>query len=207
MNITNKLQSKYWKSKNLRQVESYWSSGPANLRSNWFANQLKNYKFESIFEIGTFSGRNLKHIGDMFDNVKLGGLDVSPVAIEFAKNKLPKADFFCKDLYDISSLSFSYDIVFTSGTLIHIVPNDIGGIIKSIVPFANKYIMHIEQIGNDELIAGPKHMSPKYKESDQCQWNPDLIKTYNDLGYTVDIIPLPDDCKTNGAAELLIIKL
>lgn len=206
MKITREKQSEHWGSKSTPQIQSYWDSPPASARSEWFADILQNYDFDSVFEIGMFSGRNLKYIEDRFSKVSLGGLDINKKAVQFAKNKLPAASFFQSDLYDIGSLSFSADIVYTSGTLIHIVPKDLRDIISNIIPHAKKYVMHIEQLGNNELVAGPKSMSPTYKESSQCQWNPDLVAIYKELGYESKVIPLPDDCKTNGAKELVIVK-
>lgn len=205
--ITKTSQSKYWKAKSNKQIESYWTSDKATLRSIWFAECLKKYSFDSVFEIGVFSGRNIKYIKDIFPGIKAGGLDVNSKAIQFTKEKMPDLELFCIDLYDIEKLQFMYDIVYTSGTLIHIVPDDLEGVIKKILPHASKYVMHIEEIGKNTLVAGPKHMGPSKKESDQCQWAPDLLAVYRDLGYEPEVIPLPDGCKTNGAAELVVVKL
>ena len=54
---------------------------------------------------------------------------------------------------------------------------------------------------------GPESMKPSYKVSDQIQWNPDLLRIYGELGYDVDISYLPEKHKTNGAKELLVIRL
>lgn len=205
--VDKNTQVKHWAGKDLKIVQSYWDSPPAIKRSKWFAEQLKNYEFDSIFEVGMFAGRNLRYIGEAFPNVQLHGIDVNPKAVKFAQQKLPKAEIFQTDLHLINTCSVHADILFTSGVLIHVPPEELFFCCGNFMPHANKYIMHLEQLGNNEVTAGPKHLKPTYKVSDQVQWAPDLLSVYKDLGQETEVIPLPDDCKTNGASELIVVKL
>lgn len=200
-------QSKHWASKRLPAIESYWESPPGTKRSKWFCERLKEYQFDSIFEIGFFSGRNLKYIKDCFPSVSVGGLEINPRAVKFAKKKLNNMDLKCMDLHNMGKIDKRYDIVFTSGVLIHIMPGDIEEVLKNIVGMANKYVMHIEEIGNNIVTAGPEKHNPTYKISDQIQFANDLVGRYNSMGYEPSIVNLPDNVRTNGAKELLIIKI
>ena len=204
--ITKESQAKHWAEKDIRTIQSYWDSPPATLRSKWFAKQLKSYNFFSIYETGFFSGRNLRYIYEEFPNIKVGGLDVNKKAVEFAKQRMPYADLHHMNLHDFNS-NKEYDIVFTSGILIHIPPKDVPTVLSKLLMSAKKYVMHIESIGNNEISAGPKHLKPTYKISDQIQFSPDLIGMYAKLGYSTKVIPLPDNCKTNGGSELLIVEI
>ena len=97
---TRKSQSKHWQSdKTLKIVESYWTSPPARKRSQWFVEQLKNYSFGSIFEVGFFAGRNLKYITEEFPTATIAGLEINPKATKFAKDKLPNANLLCMDFH------------------------------------------------------------------------------------------------------------
>lgn len=205
--VTKEQQTKHWASKDLRIIQSYWDSPPATKRSKWLVEQLRGYDFDSIFEVGFFAGRNLRYIAEAFSQATVGGLEVNPKAVKFAQGKLPEADLYHKDLHDIADISSTFDIVFTSGVLIHVPPTELEGVLGKLVSKANKHIMHIEEIGENTLVAGPKHMAPSKKESGQIQWAPDLPTIYRDLGYEPEVIPLPDECKTNGAAELVVVKL
>lgn len=205
--VTKESQAQHWADKKKNVIQSYWDSPPATKRSKWFVEQLKNYEFKNIFEVGFFAGRNLRYIGEAFPDVQLHGIEVNKRAIEFAKEKLPDAELFYGDLHLINTCSVHADILFTSGVLIHVPPEELYVACCNFLPHAYKYIMHIETIGNDEVTAGPKNLKPTYKVSDQIQWAPDLVGIYKDLGYEPKVIPLPDDCKTNGASELIIVEL
>ena len=200
-----KMQSSHWAGKDLNVIESYWSSPPATLRSKWFVEQLKNYQFNSIFEIGYFSGRNLKYIEEAFPESSINGLEINKKAVEFAKAKLPKAELMHMNLHDMHTVNKKYDIVFTSGVLIHVPPDEIPNVLLKCLDLSTGYVMHIESIGKGEVAAGPKHLKPTYKVSDQLQWNQDLVSIYKNIGFNVKVVKLPDECKTNGASELVII--
>lgn len=200
-----KTQSKHWAEKSSNIIQSYWDSPPATLRSKWFVEELKQYQFNSIFEIGFFSGRNLKYIKEAFPSTSVHGLEINKKAVDFAKMKLPNTDLLCMDLHDMHNIKQKYDLVFTSGVLIHVPPDEIPNVLLKCLDLSSKYVMHIESIGKNEVAAGPKNLKPVYKVSDQLQWNPDIISVYKNLGFDVQVIKLPDDCKTNGASELIII--
>jgi len=207
--ITRQTQSDHWKNnKDLRIIQSYWDSPPATLRSKFFASKLKEYRFGSIFEVGFFAGRNLRYIKEEFPNVKISGLEINPKAVKFARDKLSMGEeLICMDLHDMDNLSETYDVVITSGVLIHILPEDIREVVNKMIRRANSYIMHLEQTGNNEVAAGPKSLGPAYKISDQIQFSPDLVSIYKDLGYDPQVIPLPEKVQTNGARELVVVKV
>lgn len=201
-----KFQSKHWKEKNKSQIQSYWDSPPARKRSEYFANFLTDYNFNSISEIGFFAGRNLKYIKELFPNIRIGGIDINKDAVKFAKEKLKIDDLCVLDIYDLETIDFNADIVFTSGVLIHLVPNTLDKVIEEMVKKSNRYVIHIEDIGNNEVVAGPKHLNPSYKVSDQKQWAPDLPSIYDKLGYKYNIFDLPPEVRTNGAKEIMVIE-
>lgn len=202
-------QSDHWKKdKNLNTIESYLSSPPAIERSKWFAEQLAPYEFDSIFEVGVFAGRNIKYIKESFPSVHTAGLEINPKAVRFAREKVGMGkELLCMDAHDMGSISEKFDIVFTSGVLIHFMPEDVKGMLEKMLKMSNKYVMHIEQLGQGNLTAGPKHMKPSYKVSGQMQWDVNLIDIYKELGYDANVVKLPDSCKTNGAAELIVVKV
>lgn len=205
--ITKDTQSKHWANKDQKIIQSYWDSPPAIKRSEFFVEQLKNYSFNSIFEVGFFSGRNLYYIKEAFPNIKIAGLEINPKAVRYAREKLDlNEELLCMNLYDMDKIKEKFDIVFTSGVAIHISPDNIPSVLQKMLRRSNKYVMHIEECGHGELIKGPKHMNPKKRPSDQLQWAPDLIKEYRHLGYEPKVIELPADVRTNGARGLLIVE-
>ena len=53
-----KSQARYWKDQGANKIKAYWSQERAINRSKWFVEQIKNYEFDSIYEVGFFSGRS-----------------------------------------------------------------------------------------------------------------------------------------------------
>lgn len=201
-------QAKYWSGKEIPQIEAYWSSPPGIKRSQFFVEQLKDYTFDSIFEVGYFSGRNLKYIQKAFPNVKIDGLELNAKAAKFARKHLNLPHLKCMNAYDINTIKEKYDIVFTSGVLIHIVPTDVEQIINKMMNISNKYIVHMEELGSSQIVACPHaKLKPLKKVSDQWQWTVNLIPIYEKLGKEYEILELPEEVKTNGAKELLIVRL
>jgi hypothetical protein len=206
--VNKNSQGKYWKSKGLGAIQSYWDSPPASKRSVWFCQQLKKYDFKSIFEVGYFSGRNLKYIREEFVDVEIGGLEISPKAVKFARNKLSMPHLKLMNLHDMDQIEERFDIVFTSGVLIHIPPEDVKSVVQKMMGMGNKYVMHLEELGVGDIVACPKKkMKPKKKVSDQWQWNVNLVSIYQSLNFEPIVISLPDDVRTNGAKELVVIKI
>lgn len=208
MKITRETQSNHWKNNKSSSIsEAYFASPPGIERSKFFVKQLKNYCFDSIFEVGCMSGRNLFYIQEAFPKVAVSGLDINSKAVKYARQKLNlNKELLCMNLHDMDNIKEKFDIVFSSGVLIHIVIDDLKNVVEKMIRRSNKYIMHIEQLGPNEIAAGPKHLNPKYKISDQVQFNIDLLSVYRNLGYEPKVINLPESCQTNGARELIIVE-
>ncbi len=94
---------------------------------------LKNLKrpLDSFLEIGCNAGRNLFHVGRLFPNAKLSGIEINREAIEFARAHVPGArqwDLRCGDLANPAVLEdfpdHSVDIVFSMAVLVHLPPGD-----------------------------------------------------------------------------------
>jgi trans-aconitate methyltransferase len=200
-----KEQTKYWATRDLGTIHAYWESTPAILRGKWFAEQLKNLQFDSVFEVGFFSGRNLKCIQEIFPDAALNGLEVNRRAVDFAKIKIPTANLLHQDLHEMHNLTQKFDVVFTSAVLIHIPPDEIQNVIFKCLDLSQKYVLHLESVGRSEVAIGPKQLNPTLKISEQLQWNVNILNIYRELGFKPQIIKFPDAYKNNGVSELVIV--
>lgn len=206
--VDKNTQAQHWKNKSYQIVDSYFTSPPAIKRSKWLCEQLKGLEFKSVLEIGSFAGRNLYYLHQTFPDVTMSGLEINPMAVKYAREKVPGVSFIESDLHNLDNIVGSWDLVFTSGVLIHQPPQDVKTAIEQMLRKATKYLIHLEEIGPSELVACPdKKLKPKYKISDQWQWNVDLISIYENLGYKPSVMELSGDIKTNGAKEMVVIKL
>lgn len=219
-------QENFWKDRDYSF--KYWTWRTGELRSRWLADVLKEYDFNSIFEFGMNSGRNLKAIKNKFPNIIIGGMDISEKAIQFAKENIVDGCFESGSVYDYNN-GAKYDIVLTMGFLIHIVPNKIEDIIKMCINKANKYIFHLEGFGGFVLEKGkpiytgkniinplfPFNIHPKpkltFKNNKKFFWQPNITKVYTSLGFDktkiTKTIPPNTLYHQKDANGLMIIKL
>lgn len=202
-----KPQLDHWANQKVK--DSYWKNIPAVKRSKWFAEQLLNYEFKTFLEVGCSAGRNLKYILERIPDISVFGIDINSEAIKCARKNLSekRATLTTGDLYNLGDFEFRCDIVFSAGILIHIPTEKLKSVIESFISIRPDYIMHIEELGNNELVTGPKHLNPLRKIITQMQWTPDITKIYKDLGYESKVIPLLKKYRTNGASELIIVEL
>jgi len=100
-------------------------------------------KDTSILEVGCNVGNILlvlKSLG--FTN--LSGIELNPKAVEIARQRLPDAAISVGNALQIEKADNSYDLVFTSGVLIHIAPENVEQAIKEIHRVSKKFIWGLE---------------------------------------------------------------
>jgi SAM-dependent methyltransferase len=194
--MLSKQQQDIWASKS-DSIEHYWNI--AMPRTLWFIKELQKYNFDSIFEVGCNSGRNLFHI----ENKIIGGIDICKAAIDFAKEKMPNGNFYTGAIQDMKI--DKYDIVFSSGVLLHIPPDDIKQVIINMILKSNKYIMHMETNGDGSILNGPKELNPKNKIINKLRWIPNIVEVYKELGYNAIIKTIP--CGERDAKHFIVVNI
>jgi pseudaminic acid biosynthesis-associated methylase len=130
-----------------------------------------------ILEIGCNVGnqlRCLKHMG--FEN--LYGLEVQWYAVNKAKDLTPGTNILQGSTFDIPFRDGFFDLVFTSGLLIHISPNDIRNALSEIRRCTRKYIWGFEYFADS-------YTEVKYRGYESLLWKTDFAKycvdTFSDL--------------------------
>ena len=194
------IQEEIWK--NCKKINKYANSKIGIKRSKWFVKYIEDIQFSSVFEVGCFTGRNLKYISLAFPDVKIGGLDINKEGIEFARNLLPKATLYNQSIYDMPN--DKWDVVFTMGILIHIPPDGIQDVIEKCVDKANRYIIHIDRQGQNDVLMGRKEFNP-VKTHDKFHWAPDIRSIYNRIGYSAVVKEMPKELSRGGATHIITI--
>jgi pseudaminic acid biosynthesis-associated methylase len=129
-------------------------------------------KSSKILELGCNVGLNLdtlKKIG--FQN--LTGLEINPQTTEIAKKRNPDINFINSSIEDFFEHN-KFDLVFTSGVLIHINPDSINKIITKIVGLSTKYIFGFEYF-SEILTTIP------YRGNDNVCWKQNFPLSYKKL--------------------------
>jgi pseudaminic acid biosynthesis-associated methylase len=127
----------------------------------------------NILEVGTNVGLQLNLLSKLgFKN--LYGIEINPSAIEFSHkiNEGLPIYIIKASAFDIPFKDKWFDLVFTSGVLIHIHPNDISGAAKEIYRCTNKFIWCFEYFINE----GYKEII--YRGKSNLLWKTDFKKVF-----------------------------
>jgi pseudaminic acid biosynthesis-associated methylase len=128
-----------------------------------------------ILEVGTNVGLQLNLLSKMgFKN--LYGIEINPSAIELSQKINDGLPIYIikASAFDIPFKDKWFDLVFTSGVLIHIHPNDIISAMKEICRCTNNYIWCFEYFSNE----GYKEII--YRGKSNLLWKTDFKKLFLD---------------------------
>lgn len=100
-------------------------------------------KSASILEVGCNVGNNLLHLRKM-GYTNLYAMEIHQQAVVEAKKRIPRAQIIQGDALDIPFKDGYFDLVFTSGVLIHIAPKNRKKVMSEIYRVSNKYIWGFE---------------------------------------------------------------
>ena len=177
----------YWAQRDISEMADYWETLTHKHRDLLMtAFGRFGGQFESVLDIGCNFGINIIRLRNTFPELKdynLHGIDVSLVAINEAKDKLPAVDYQVADVNE--GLVFpdkSIDIVLTDATLIYITDKMIKKVIGDICRVAKKAIILCEFADKSEL-----------GKADGIYWNRDYKKLLEKEGWDVETIKITKD--------------
>ncbi|MGA1980103.1 MAG: pseudaminic acid biosynthesis-associated methylase [Sedimentisphaerales bacterium] len=123
-----------------------------------------------ILEVGSNLGNQLLSLQKMgFEN--LYGIEVNSYAIERAKANTKNINIIRGDAFDIPFKNRYFDLVFTSGVLIHIAPQDTEGAIKEIHRCSRNYIWGFEYYADT-------YTEVRYRGHNNLLWKTDFAGLY-----------------------------
>jgi len=96
----------------------------------------------SVLEIGCGTGIDLRLFPETFD---VHGVDLNDIALNFAKEKLPKFDFKKSSITDLPFADSSIDFVFTHQLLNYLDDDVLEKGISEMFRISGKYIMNCEK--------------------------------------------------------------
>jgi pseudaminic acid biosynthesis-associated methylase len=133
-----------------------------------------------ILEVGSNIGNKLLSLQKMgFKN--LYGIEINSQAIEQAKANTKNINIIHGSALDIPFKDAYFDLVFTSGVLIHISPADIKRAISEIYRCSKKYIWGFEYYAD-------AYTEIEYRGHSKLMWKADFAKLYFDQFKDLELI-------------------
>jgi pseudaminic acid biosynthesis-associated methylase len=139
-------------------------------RSKINADFLANHKINNTLEVGCNVGNQLRLLQiNKFKN--LYGIEIQKDAVERAKKITKGINIIQGSAFELPFKDNYFDLVFTSGVLIHIHPHDLKAVMKEIYRVSKKYIFGLEYYNNhyQEII---------YRGHKDRLWKTDFAKAY-----------------------------
>ena len=109
----------------------------------------------------------------------LYGIELQSYAVELSKQRTNAINLIQGSAFNIPFKDGFFDLVFTSGLLIHISPGDIHRILGEIYRCTNQYIWGFEYWSDD-------YSEVRYRGNEELLWKSDFVKLY--LGTFDDLV-------------------
>lgn len=184
-------QEKFWQSKfgeeytdrnffTPEQLDEFYYKTYGVTRTHMNNEFLKDIEVQNILEVGANCGNQLWLLQKQgFNN--LYGIEVLDYAVEKAKQLTKNIKIIQGSGFDIPFKDNYFDLVFTSGALIHIHPNDIKKIMTEIYRVSKMYIWGFEYYDD-------KYIAIEYRGNKERLWKSNFAKMYCDICHNVKLI-------------------
>lgn len=143
---------------NKRIQDVFWTDEYADsysLKNSVFDNELGRQGWAKILnkadlvqktflEVGCNIGRNLDQLSLLNPELKPSVVEINPKALEFVCSRHELQRSFCGPVQEASFPSESFELVFTSGVLIHVPPDDLLDVMAKMYEWSSKYIVIAE---------------------------------------------------------------
>ena len=134
---------------------------------------LDKLNVDRILEVGCNVGNQLLLLKKM-GYTNLWGIELQEYAVEIARKRTSGINIAKGSAFDIPYKNKFFDLVFTSGVLIHISPDDIDKVLIEIYRCTNKYIWGFEYYNPEG------YQMVNYRETDSLLWKTDFAKLFLD---------------------------
>lgn len=136
-------------------------------------------KEASFLEVGCNTGNQLLLLQQM-GWTNLSGIELQPYALEIARGRLPHVSLNLGSALTLPYADSSFDVVFTSGVLIHIAPSELPRVIDEIHRVSREYIWGLEYYS-------PKVTEVSYRNHSGLLWKTDFARLYVDRFHDLEL--------------------
>ncbi len=133
-----------------------------------------------ILEVGCNVGNQLLVLQQMGYS-DLYGIEIQSYALDLARSRTRNINLVQATAFDVPYQDQFFDLVFTSGVLIHIAPSDLPPVLTEIHRCAGMYIWGFEYYA-------PKLTPVNYRRHDSLLWKMDYAKSYLERFKDVELV-------------------
>lgn len=162
------------------QMDEFYTSQFGVSRSAMNQNFLADIQVDSVLEAGCNIGNQLSMLQSQ-GKTQLYGIEINEKAVEFAKTHTQKMNIVQGSIFDMPFRDGFFDMVFTSGVLIHIHPKDIEQAMREIYRVSKKYIWGFEYYNNEYVMV-------PYRGNTDRLWKGDFAQKYVELFPDLQIV-------------------
>jgi pseudaminic acid biosynthesis-associated methylase len=119
-----------------------------------------------ILEVGANVGNQLEAL-QLMGFTNLYGIELQPYAVEFSKSRTKGVNLIQGSAFDIPFKDRFFDLVFTSGVLIHLAPTDIQKALDEMYRTTRRYIWGMEYYAE-------RYMEVNYRGHEGLLWKTDF---------------------------------
>ncbi|KAF5425199.1 Ubiquinone/menaquinone biosynthesis C-methylase UbiE [Candidatus Methanomarinus sp.] len=134
---------------------------------------FNSLKVNRILEVGCNVGNQLLLLQDA-EYVDLWGIELQDYAVKIARKRTSDINIIKGSAFDIPYKDNFFDLVFTSGVLIHISPNNIEKALDEIYRCTKRYILGFEYYYPDG------YQMVNYRRGDDLLWKTDFANLFLD---------------------------
>ena len=110
-------------------------------RRPFWAERAERLHFGSALEVGCNVGANTRWLAELLGPENVAGVDINEQALATARETVPGADLRLAPARSLPFPDASFDLVFTTGVLIHQPPDELGRVIDEIVRCSRRYVL------------------------------------------------------------------
>lgn len=110
-------------------------------REGFWSERVEQLGPDSVLEVGCNLGGNLRPLRELMPSGRLAGIDVNESALTECRKAVPDADLQIASAYEIPFEDSSFDLVFTTGVLIHLPPGKVEVAMAEIVRCSGRYVL------------------------------------------------------------------
>lgn len=123
--------------------DAYLGRNPdaARGRRDFWEARLRDLRVHNALEVGCNVGANLLWLAEFLGAENVAGVDVNETAVRAARAAVPGAVIRVASAYDLPFEDASFDLVFTTGVLIHLSPDHVGRAMAEVVRCSRRFVL------------------------------------------------------------------